>query len=137
MEIVTLHFSDTISKARTVIFSKESNSASAPLQSRICYKSLLQILLHWLLLFIFLSIITPPPHPSPSPPRFISMRFKSVTFIDSSFVNCYFEDVSSVGSFFKNCTIVDSFFYNTGESAPVKCAHTQGIPLYTEFSVLN
>ncbi|TDH02317.1 hypothetical protein EPR50_G00171780 [Perca flavescens] len=45
--------------------------------------------------------------------RFISMKFKAVTFIDSSFINCYFEDVSSVGSFFKNCTFVDSFFYNT------------------------
>lgn len=44
------------------------------------------------------------------------MKFKAVTFIDSSFLNCYFEDVSSVGSFFKNCTFVDSFFYNTGES---------------------
>uniref|UniRef100_A0A8D0CZQ2 Synaptic vesicle glycoprotein 2C n=1 Tax=Sander lucioperca TaxID=283035 RepID=A0A8D0CZQ2_SANLU len=42
-----------------------------------------------------------------------SMKFKAVTFIDSSFINCYFEDVSSVGSFFKNCTFVDSFFYNT------------------------
>ncbi|XP_068191161.1 synaptic vesicle glycoprotein 2C-like [Antennarius striatus] len=45
--------------------------------------------------------------------RFIAMKFKAVTFIDSSFLNCYFEDVSSVGSFFKNCTFVDSFFYNT------------------------
>uniref|UniRef100_A0A669B8I6 Synaptic vesicle glycoprotein 2C n=1 Tax=Oreochromis niloticus TaxID=8128 RepID=A0A669B8I6_ORENI len=45
--------------------------------------------------------------------RFISMKFKAVTFIDSSFLNCYFEDVSSVGSFFRNCTFVDSFFYNT------------------------
>ncbi|XP_005945752.2 synaptic vesicle glycoprotein 2C [Haplochromis burtoni] len=45
--------------------------------------------------------------------RFISMRFKAVTFIDSSFLNCYFEDVSSVGSLFRNCTFVDSFFYNT------------------------
>uniref|UniRef100_A0A674NCD2 Synaptic vesicle glycoprotein 2C n=1 Tax=Takifugu rubripes TaxID=31033 RepID=A0A674NCD2_TAKRU len=45
--------------------------------------------------------------------RFIGMKFKAVTFIDSSFLNCYFEDVSSVGSSFKNCTIVDSFFYNT------------------------
>ncbi|KAM9337986.1 synaptic vesicle glycoprotein 2C-like [Symphorus nematophorus] len=45
--------------------------------------------------------------------RFIGMKFKAVTFIDSYFLNCYFEDVSSVGSFFKNCTIVDSFFYNT------------------------
>ncbi|KAK2818663.1 hypothetical protein Q5P01_024224 [Channa striata] len=45
--------------------------------------------------------------------RFIGMKFKAVTFIDSSFLNCYFEDVSSVGSFFKNCTFVDSFFYNT------------------------
>lgn len=49
------------------------------------------------------------------PPRFISMKFKAVTFIDSSFINCYFEDVTSVGSSFINCTIVDSFFYNTGE----------------------
>uniref|UniRef100_A0A1A8ETI5 Synaptic vesicle glycoprotein 2C n=1 Tax=Nothobranchius korthausae TaxID=1143690 RepID=A0A1A8ETI5_9TELE len=45
--------------------------------------------------------------------RFIGMKFKVVTFIDSSFVNCYFEDVSSVGTIFKNCTFVDSFFYNT------------------------
>ncbi|KAK2888017.1 synaptic vesicle glycoprotein 2C-like isoform X1 [Channa argus] len=45
--------------------------------------------------------------------RFIGMKFKAVTFIDSSFLNCYFEDISSVGSFFKNCTFVDSFFYNT------------------------
>ncbi|XP_072310477.1 synaptic vesicle glycoprotein 2C-like [Eucyclogobius newberryi] len=45
--------------------------------------------------------------------RFIAMKFKAVTFVDSSFLNCYFEDVSSVGSFFKNCTFVDSFFYNT------------------------
>ncbi|XP_033951170.1 synaptic vesicle glycoprotein 2C-like isoform X1 [Pseudochaenichthys georgianus] len=45
--------------------------------------------------------------------RFISMKIRSVTFIDSSFLNCYFEDVSSVGSFFQNCTFVDSFFYNT------------------------
>lgn len=44
------------------------------------------------------------------------MKFKAVTFIDSSFLNCYFEDVSSVGSSFKNCTFVDSFFYNTGAS---------------------
>lgn len=43
------------------------------------------------------------------------MKFKAVTFIDSSFLNCYFEDVSSVGSSFNNCTFVDSFFYNTGE----------------------
>ena len=46
--------------------------------------------------------------------RFIAMRFKAVTFIDSTFLNCYFEDVSSVGSSFKNCTFIDSFFYNTG-----------------------
>ncbi|XP_054468639.1 synaptic vesicle glycoprotein 2C-like isoform X2 [Anoplopoma fimbria] len=48
--------------------------------------------------------------------RFIGMKFKAVTFIDSSFINCYFEDVSSLGSYFKNCTFVDSFFYNTGGS---------------------
>ncbi|XP_049908313.1 synaptic vesicle glycoprotein 2C [Epinephelus moara] len=45
--------------------------------------------------------------------RFISMKFKAVTFIDSSFLNCYFEDVSSLASYFKNCTFVDSFFFNT------------------------
>lgn len=50
--------------------------------------------------------------------RFISMKFKSVTFIDSSFHNCFFEDVSSVGSFFNNCTFVDSYFYNTGQCTP-------------------
>ncbi|XP_066502595.1 synaptic vesicle glycoprotein 2C-like isoform X2 [Hoplias malabaricus] len=41
------------------------------------------------------------------------MKFKSVTFKDSTFQNCYFEDVTSFGSFFKNCTIIDTFFYNT------------------------
>ncbi|CAL8282169.1 unnamed protein product [Gadus morhua 'NCC'] len=45
--------------------------------------------------------------------RFIAMRFKAVTFIDSTFDNCYFEDVSSVGTSFKNCTFIESFFYNT------------------------
>lgn len=57
----------------------------------------------------------PPPFTSRLP-RFIGMKFKAVTFIDSSFINCYFEDVSSVGSLFKNCTVLDSFFYNTGAS---------------------
>lgn len=52
--------------------------------------------------------------------RFISMKFKAVTFINSSFLNCYFEDVSSVGSSFNNCTFVDSFFYNTGECAKLR-----------------
>lgn len=60
--------------------------------------------------------LIPSPAASALPPtRFIGMKFKAVTFIDSSFLNCYFEDVSSVGSSFNNCTIVDSFFYNTGE----------------------
>ncbi|XP_051536890.1 synaptic vesicle glycoprotein 2C-like [Myxocyprinus asiaticus] len=45
--------------------------------------------------------------------RFISMKFKSVTFMDSTFQSCYFEDVSSIGSYFKNCTIIEAFFYNT------------------------
>uniref|UniRef100_A0A8C1Y0C2 Synaptic vesicle glycoprotein 2C n=1 Tax=Cyprinus carpio TaxID=7962 RepID=A0A8C1Y0C2_CYPCA len=45
--------------------------------------------------------------------RFIGMKFKSVTFIDSIFQSCYFEDISSIGSFFKNCTIIEAFFYNT------------------------
>lgn len=47
--------------------------------------------------------------------RFISMKLKSVTFIDSTFRNCYFDDVTSVGSFFRNCTFIDAFFVNTGE----------------------
>ncbi|XP_041706048.1 synaptic vesicle glycoprotein 2C-like [Coregonus clupeaformis] len=45
--------------------------------------------------------------------RFISMKLRSVTFIDSTFQNCYFDDVSTVGSIFKNCTFVEAFFYNT------------------------
>ncbi|KAJ7988556.1 hypothetical protein DPEC_G00324790 [Dallia pectoralis] len=45
--------------------------------------------------------------------RFISMKMKSVTFIDSTFLNCYFDDVTTVGSLFKNCTFVEAFFYNT------------------------
>ncbi|KAM6986188.1 synaptic vesicle glycoprotein 2C-like [Aplochiton taeniatus] len=45
--------------------------------------------------------------------RFISMKFKAVTFIDSSFQNCYFEDVTTVGTFFRNCTFVEALFYNT------------------------
>ncbi|KAJ8405655.1 hypothetical protein AAFF_G00316350 [Aldrovandia affinis] len=45
--------------------------------------------------------------------RFVSMKFKSVTFIDSSFQNCYFDDVTSVGSYFRNCTFIEAFFYNT------------------------
>lgn len=67
------------------------------------------------------------PCPSPSLRRFIGMKFKAVTFIDSSFLNCYFEDVSSVGSFFKNCTFVDSFFYNTGESPPPEVTRIQSV----------
>lgn len=47
--------------------------------------------------------------------RFINMKLKSVTFIDSTFRNCYFDDVTSVGSFFRNCTFIDAFFFNTGE----------------------
>ncbi|XP_047448693.1 synaptic vesicle glycoprotein 2Ca [Mugil cephalus] len=45
--------------------------------------------------------------------QFITMKLKSVTFVDSTFRNCYFDDVTSVGSFFRNCTIIDGFFYNT------------------------
>ncbi|XP_055792074.1 synaptic vesicle glycoprotein 2C-like isoform X2 [Salvelinus fontinalis] len=45
--------------------------------------------------------------------RFISMKLKSVTFVDSTFQNCYFDDVSTVGSLFKNCSFVEAFFYNT------------------------
>ncbi|XP_056586803.1 synaptic vesicle glycoprotein 2C-like [Triplophysa dalaica] len=45
--------------------------------------------------------------------RFIGMKFKAVTFVDSTFQSCYFEDVTSIGSYFKNCTIFEAFFYNT------------------------
>ncbi|XP_054630710.1 synaptic vesicle glycoprotein 2Ca [Dunckerocampus dactyliophorus] len=45
--------------------------------------------------------------------RFISMKLKSVTFIDSTFRHCYFDDVTSVGSYFHNCTFIDAFFFNT------------------------
>ncbi|KAJ8396546.1 hypothetical protein AAFF_G00016120 [Aldrovandia affinis] len=45
--------------------------------------------------------------------RFVSMKFRSVTFIDSTFQNCYFDDVTSVGSFFRNCTFIEAFLYNT------------------------
>ncbi|XP_034026004.1 synaptic vesicle glycoprotein 2Ca [Thalassophryne amazonica] len=45
--------------------------------------------------------------------RFVSMKLKSVTFIDSTFRNCYFDDVTSVGSSFHNCTFTEAFFYNT------------------------
>uniref|UniRef100_A0A668AYD5 Synaptic vesicle glycoprotein 2Ca n=1 Tax=Myripristis murdjan TaxID=586833 RepID=A0A668AYD5_9TELE len=45
--------------------------------------------------------------------RFISMKMKSVTFVDSTFRNCIFDDVTSVGSFFRNCTFIGAFFFNT------------------------
>ncbi|XP_062873745.1 synaptic vesicle glycoprotein 2Ca isoform X1 [Trichomycterus rosablanca] len=45
--------------------------------------------------------------------RFVHIKLKSVTFINTTFQNCYFEDVSSLNSLFKNCTILDSFFYST------------------------
>lgn len=77
--------------------------------------------------FLCIFISSPPAASIPPLPRFISMKFKAVTFIDSFFLNCYFEDVSSVGSFFKNCTFEDSFFYNTGKS--VKHTHLQSVPL--------
>ncbi|XP_062873746.1 synaptic vesicle glycoprotein 2Ca isoform X2 [Trichomycterus rosablanca] len=48
--------------------------------------------------------------------RFVHIKLKSVTFINTTFQNCYFEDVSSLNSLFKNCTILDSFFYSTGFS---------------------
>lgn len=48
--------------------------------------------------------------------RFINMKLKSVTFVDSTFRNCYFDDVTSVGSLFRNCTFIDAFFFNTGET---------------------
>jgi len=46
--------------------------------------------------------------------RFLSMKFKSVTFINSTFQNCLFKHVTSVGSFFRDCTFIDAVFYNTG-----------------------
>ncbi|KAJ3603839.1 hypothetical protein NHX12_028580 [Muraenolepis orangiensis] len=45
--------------------------------------------------------------------RFIGMKLKSVTFLDTTFRNCYFDDVTSVGSAFRNCTIIGSQFFNT------------------------
>ncbi|XP_066568053.1 synaptic vesicle glycoprotein 2Ca [Amia ocellicauda] len=45
--------------------------------------------------------------------RFIGMKFKSVTFIDSTFYNCYFDDITSLGTYFRNCTFIEGFFYNT------------------------
>ncbi|CAL8248913.1 unnamed protein product [Merluccius merluccius] len=45
--------------------------------------------------------------------RFIGMKLKSVTFVDTTFRNCYFDDVTSVGSIFRNCTIIGSQFFNT------------------------
>lgn len=52
--------------------------------------------------------------------RFISMKLRSVTFIDSTFRNCFFDDVTSVGSSFRNCTFIDAFFFNTGEALELK-----------------
>ncbi|XP_059910216.1 synaptic vesicle glycoprotein 2Ca [Gadus macrocephalus] len=45
--------------------------------------------------------------------RFIGMKLRSVTFVDSTFRSCYFDDVTSVGSIFRNCTIIGSQFFNT------------------------
>lgn len=50
----------------------------------------------------------------PSPPRFIGLKMKSVTFEDSLFEDCYFEDITSSNTFFKNCTFISTIFYNTG-----------------------
>ena len=47
--------------------------------------------------------------------RFIGMKLRSVTFVDTTFRSCYFDDVTSVGSIFRNCTIIGSQFFNTGE----------------------
>lgn len=56
------------------------------------------------------------PQPSLSLPldRFIGLKMKSVTFIDSLFEECYFEDVTSSNTFFRNCTFLATVFYNTG-----------------------
>lgn len=61
------------------------------------------ILLHTVIIFLYLL------H------RFLNMKFKSVTFINSTFENCFFKHVTSVGSFFRNCTFIDAVFYNTGK----------------------
>ncbi|XP_062310064.1 synaptic vesicle glycoprotein 2Ca [Osmerus eperlanus] len=45
--------------------------------------------------------------------RFLHMKLRSVTFIDSTFRNCYFDDVTSVGSIFRNCTFIETLFFNT------------------------
>lgn len=56
----------------------------------------------------------PPLLPLP-PDRFIGLKMKSVSFIDSLFEECYFEDVTSSNTFFKNCTFLATVFYNTGD----------------------
>ncbi|XP_032089754.1 synaptic vesicle glycoprotein 2A [Thamnophis elegans] len=45
--------------------------------------------------------------------KFIGLKMKSVSFIDSLFEECYFEDVTSSNTFFKNCTFLATVFYNT------------------------
>ncbi|KAM4710252.1 synaptic vesicle glycoprotein 2C [Discoglossus pictus] len=45
--------------------------------------------------------------------KFISMKFKAVTFQNSLFERCYFEDVTSLNTYFRNCTFVDTHFFNT------------------------
>ncbi|XP_061461845.1 synaptic vesicle glycoprotein 2A isoform X3 [Rhineura floridana] len=45
--------------------------------------------------------------------KFLSLKMKSVTFVDSLFEECYFEDITSSNTFFKNCTFISTIFYNT------------------------
>lgn len=91
-------------------------SASACFSFKILPATTVCVFFHLLpTVFSTRALISSPAASALPPTRFIGMKFKAVTFIDSSFLNCYFEDVSSVGSSFNNCTFVDSFFYNTGE----------------------
>ncbi|XP_029436950.1 synaptic vesicle glycoprotein 2A isoform X2 [Rhinatrema bivittatum] len=53
--------------------------------------------------------------------KFIDLKLKSVTFVDSWFEECYFEDVTSSNTFFKNCTFLSIVFYNTAGSSIMSC----------------
>ncbi|XP_061461844.1 synaptic vesicle glycoprotein 2A isoform X2 [Rhineura floridana] len=53
--------------------------------------------------------------------KFLSLKMKSVTFVDSLFEECYFEDITSSNTFFKNCTFISTIFYNTAGSSVMSC----------------
>ncbi|XP_034954341.1 synaptic vesicle glycoprotein 2A isoform X2 [Zootoca vivipara] len=53
--------------------------------------------------------------------KFIGLKMKSVSFVDSFFEECYFEDITSSNTFFKNCTFISTVFYNTAGSSVMSC----------------